>query len=443
VDPRQRWQALQSHLHAARSRFESGDRAAALREIDAALALDREFLAALTLRERILTAADRPAGKPASIIEKTAAAPAPAVSAEGWARFEQRARQRRMERRLAAARSAIFRGRLDEARAAMSEVRGLDPHHPELIALGMELEAAEHSRPWRFRFGPSLAAAAAFSAIVLGASWLENTTGLLSYPMSQIAGLVPGISPTTLTNLIDDAVPAVGTTGAPDGSTDVARDLFPLRTAAPPAVTVSAEVVQPTPSAGVPPRETSAPEEARPAANGAIGATGATGATGNDAPIAPASVSAALMPVPTAPPPTPSEPSAAVSAVSLATLNAVSSPLAAAIPVVDEEGLVRRTLQRYRAAYEGLDAQSAHEVWPAVNQSALARAFDGLQSQRLNFETCDVELAGPAAKAVCRGSARYVPKIGSREPRVEPRVWNFTLRKAGDDWQIENARAER
>ena len=29
------------------------------------------------------------------------------------------------------------------------------------------------------------------------------------------------------------------------------------------------------------------------------------------------------------------------------------------------------------------------------------------------------------------------------EPRVEPRVWTFGLRKTGDEWQIETARAER
>jgi hypothetical protein len=442
VDPRQRWQALQSHLNAARSRFDAGDRAAALREVDAALALDPEFLAALTLRERITGATCLPRRKPDSIIEQTASVQppaasvqAPTVSVEGWARFEQRARQRRMERRLAAARSSIGRGRLDEARLAMAEVRGLDPHHPELIALGMELEAAEHTRPWRFRFGPSLAAAAAFSAIVLGASWLENTTGLLSYPIGHIAGLAPEISPSALTNLIGEVMPSVGTIGSPDQSPDAAprRSDVPAPTT---AADVSASVVLPrTPPATLPSQEPPAPQGPTPAAIAV------------DSPIAPASVSAALLPLPAAPPPpaTPSEPAAAVSTVSLAavTMAAMPIPASAAVDVIDEEGLVRRTLQRYRAAYEGLDARSAHEVWPAVNQSALARAFDGLQSQRLNFETCDVELAGPAARAVCRGSARYVPKIGSREPRVEPRVWNFTLKKAGDDWQIENARAER
>jgi hypothetical protein len=100
-------------------------------------------------------------------------------------------------------------------------------------------------------------------------------------------------------------------------------------------------------------------------------------------------------------------------------------------------------LQRYRTAYDGLDARSAQAVWPAVNQVALARAFDGLLSQSLTFEACDVKLRGEVATATCRGSARYVTKVGSRDPRVESRVWNFTLHKTGSDWQIDSARAER
>jgi hypothetical protein len=90
--------------------------------------------------------------------------------------------------------------------------------------------------------------------------------------------------------------------------------------------------------------------------------------------------------------------------------------------LVDDQVLVTQTLQRYRPA---------------------ARAFDGLESQTLTFDACDVRVRGEAATATCRGSARDVPKVGSREPRVEPRTWNFMLRKDGADWKIDHARAER
>ena len=119
------------------------------------------------------------------------------------------------------------------------------------------------------------------------------------------------------------------------------------------------------------------------------------------------------------------------------------APIPPVVETPDDHALVTVALQRYRKAYEGLDAQSAHAVWPAVNQAALARAFDGLESQSLTFDACDVRLRGEAASATCHGSARYVPKVGSRDPHIEPRVWNFTLRKAGSDWKIDTARAER
>lgn len=122
-----------------------------------------------------------------------------------------------------------------------------------------------------------------------------------------------------------------------------------------------------------------------------------------------------------------------------------SAPPSVPVPVPpDDAKLVQQALQRYRSAYEGLDARSARAVWPAVNEAALARAFGGLESQALVFDACDVSVRGDAANAVCRGTARYVPKVGSREPRIEPRTWNFTLRKSGGGaWTIESARAER
>jgi hypothetical protein len=115
----------------------------------------------------------------------------------------------------------------------------------------------------------------------------------------------------------------------------------------------------------------------------------------------------------------------------------------AAASTDNDERLVREVLQRYREAYADLDARSARAVWPRVDEAALARAFDGLRSQQITFNNCNLEVNGEAASAKCRGSTRYVPKVGSHDPRIEPRVWNFSLRKQGTDWTIESARAER
>jgi hypothetical protein len=143
-----------------------------------------------------------------------------------------------------------------------------------------------------------------------------------------------------------------------------------------------------------------------------------------------------------------SPPAVASSASSAAGVAAAAAPARApAEPPravdVDEASLVRDVLRRYQTAYDRLDASLAHDVWPGVNQAALARAFGDLESQSITFNTCDVRLRADTAAAMCTGSARYTPKVGNREARVEPRVWNFTLRKRTNGWLIETARAER
>ena len=216
MDARQRWQALQAHLSTARQALDRGDKPAALAALNAALAIDPEFSAARALRDRIdapeLRAADVRAGDhlgdtsrpPAAMSHEPApvlgAAPRPLVSAEGFARFEERARRRRIDRRAEAARRAIAERRLREAAVAIDEIRDLDPSAPEIAALDAALNAgrrikAERRRAWHV--GPHLAAAAAFAAIVL-ASWVEQPRWLLSYPMSIVTALVSTAQPAPL-----------------------------------------------------------------------------------------------------------------------------------------------------------------------------------------------------------------------------------------------------
>lgn len=104
-------------------------------------------------------------------------------------------------------------------------------------------------------------------------------------------------------------------------------------------------------------------------------------------------------------------------------------------------GEIQEILHRYADAYARLDAAAAQAVWPTVDQRALARAFEGLQSQGIQFDHCDLTVAGPDATAACRGRARYVPKVGSRQPLVERRQWTFHLRRGDAGWQIVQAEA--
>jgi len=105
-------------------------------------------------------------------------------------------------------------------------------------------------------------------------------------------------------------------------------------------------------------------------------------------------------------------------------------------PAKTDEMDVQTVLQRYERAYGQLDARAAQAVWPSVDVRALTRAFQGLESQALEFDRCELAVQGAVASADCLGRATYVRRVGSKAPRTEARAWSFRLRKIDDDWQI-------
>jgi hypothetical protein len=105
---------------------------------------------------------------------------------------------------------------------------------------------------------------------------------------------------------------------------------------------------------------------------------------------------------------------------------------------IPDEPAIRGVLNRYQAAYERLDAQAAKQIWPTVNERALARAFSGLESQSMTFDQCRISVATNNALASCRGSASYVGRVGSKSGQRQNREWTFRLRKAGEGWQIDS-----
>lgn len=116
---------------------------------------------------------------------------------------------------------------------------------------------------------------------------------------------------------------------------------------------------------------------------------------------------------------------------------------AAVSPTRLDETRVARVLNEYARAYGRLDAGAVRAVWPSVDERALARAFAGLASQDVSFENCSIDVRGTTANASCRGRATYVGKIGSGEPRSEPRQWHLELRRNGEEWTIQSADAQR
>jgi hypothetical protein len=95
-------------------------------------------------------------------------------------------------------------------------------------------------------------------------------------------------------------------------------------------------------------------------------------------------------------------------------------------------------LTQYRTAYRALDAGAARAVWPSVDAKALRKAFDRLEEQDLTFNFCLIAFSGDVrAVASCHGSARYVPRVGNKDPHDDQRQWEFTLSKVDDAWQID------
>jgi hypothetical protein len=156
------------------------------------------------------------------------------------------------------------------------------------------------------------------------------------------------------------------------------------------------------------------------------------------------------------PPPTPRQasptrealtPAPTLSANAPGPANASIPPTTAAPPPVTagavDESRVADVLRQYARAYGDLDASAARVIWPSVDQRALARAFESLRSQQLSLQECEIDVHGATANASCRGQAQYVGKVGSGEPRIEPRTWRFELRREGEAWKIAHAEARR
>jgi tetratricopeptide (TPR) repeat protein len=420
VDPRQHLQTLQAEVAAARAAFSAGDRTKALQHLDQALSIDPSFLAAQSLRERVLAgplgpAAPAPASPPPNVAPHASSPRLPAKrlsSKEAYERIELRARQRRVDHCIAATRAALGRQQPEAAAAALAELIALEPDESNVASLSAEL--ADLRRRFAKRpFGVRLAAAAAFLAVAGTASWVERPRRPATVAVEKPAA-VRTTAPIEVARLESRLIAPLFFKLQPDLTPSLARRI-------PDTVRGIPDTPRGAPAAPI--RSPSTPEPTRPAP--AVAAT------------APMSLPTPLSQLPPTGTPPPNEPPRA--SITAGPSVAATTPIR---PPSDRE-LVEDALQRYRGAYGRLNVQSAQAVYPTVNRVALARAFDGLESQSLTFDSCDVDVRGILARAICHGTARYVPKIGSRYPHAEPLVWSFELRKSDDDWTIYYAKASR
>lgn len=115
-----------------------------------------------------------------------------------------------------------------------------------------------------------------------------------------------------------------------------------------------------------------------------------------------------------------------------------AAPAAPAVVPRSDEQRILGVLGDYRAAYEQLNPQAVETVWPSVDTKALARAFNGLSSQSIGFDRCNVSVAAATARAACQGDVEYVKRVGGRTQSAR-REWVFDLQKSEDgDWRIKS-----
>jgi hypothetical protein len=113
----------------------------------------------------------------------------------------------------------------------------------------------------------------------------------------------------------------------------------------------------------------------------------------------------------------------------------VAAPSAPSI--VTETAVIESVLSRYAAAFTARDVAAARAVWPGVNERGLIRAFESVEDQQFDLGECVITATPPRAVASCNGTARYVPKVGNKRVRSEPRRWTFRLEQHGQGWSIE------
>ena len=132
-------------------------------------------------------------------------------------------------------------------------------------------------------------------------------------------------------------------------------------------------------------------------------------------------------------------PSQVERAAGVTSLTRVSAAVVPAPRPADEEASILQVLRRYERAVAQKDPLGAKAVWPTLDDRALARAFNDLQSHSLALQDCGVRVDSVEARATCLGVATYLPKVGRRKTIRASHEWTFDLAKEGGGWHIESA----
>lgn len=380
--------------------------------------------------------------------------------------FEQRMRLRRAATCVSAARVAIEAGRLVEAEDRLEEACRLDPDSLEATLLLEQLRSAEPraaAPPVLFgeERGPAgpgrwshwvaiLIAVVSLAALAWwrapGSNETRFTPARPPEPQRQSRPEPPAVAqgvPAPTPVLPQGAVPAEDLFATGIGLVPSAASPSRAADERPERGTTGESPALPSPPPSRAPATPAPPTFAAPAGASDDPARPVPSAT-NAAPLPPAPEATVpglleerarpepASPEPAVPPPAVTSPPPATSDAAPASLRDGAA---------DDEAAIGQVLGDYVDAYNRLDATAASRVWPTVDQRALARAFAGLESQGLTFEGCELSVDGAEATAACRGRARYVPKVGDRDPISQARRWTFRLHRATAGWVIVQAEA--
>ncbi len=390
------------------------------------------------------------------------------TSTHQWQSFEFRMRHRRAERCLLRAEMALDAGFEDDAREALDEAERLHSENPKLAALRDLLAdrvaasvVAHEATQQASRRGRALrVAAAALIFLLVGASAYLVTRSNASDVRTAPPAVANASTEPARTNSPSPATVPAGAAATGTSAGTAGR----MNPAEPESAVDASNRVPDTASAD----RSSPPAETRPA----LPAFNPQFAEPRPVMLPPpsSSVDAASLrtaTVPAAPEPVPVIPETP-GAAPASTLDrmgekvpasnmpaperraapdkpavADNPPLAAnaaapAVAAVNEEPRIRAILARYEAAYSGLNASAAQEVWPGVDERSLARAFDALHSQQVSLGQCSVQVEGTTASASCNGRITWTPKVGGGSQSAA-RQWRFQLHSGNGAWQITRA----
>ncbi len=134
--------------------------------------------------------------------------------------------------------------------------------------------------------------------------------------------------------------------------------------------------------------------------------------------------------------PTPGTDLAAGSAVLLSVASGPSPAPVRGAP--DETQQLLRALQRYKAAYESLDAKAVAAVYPAVDVARLEAAFAQFakMSYDLQVHVDGITIDGQTATVTTTETMRPVSRSVRAQPQTTTAV--FTMRRSGTSWTIQS-----